>query len=92
MILSKDGNGSATGDILRNYLMNSRTTILYLKYMITRKKFYSWDFSFILKNYSLITSFVMSSSTIDLSDIDEYTAEDFAEIVSNIIFDVTYFL
>jgi len=34
----------------------------------------------------------MSSSTIDLSDIDEYTAEDFAEIVSNIIFDVTYFL
>ncbi len=25
----------------------------------------------------------MSSSTIDLSDIDEYTVEDFAKIVSN---------
>jgi hypothetical protein len=31
------------------------------------------------------------SSTIDLSDIDEYTVEDFAEIVSK-YFDVIYFL
>ena len=37
----------------------------------------------------------MSSSTIDLSDIDEYTVEDFAEIVSTVIilcFNTTYFL
>jgi hypothetical protein len=31
------------------------------------------------------------SSTIDLSDIDEYTVEDFAEIVSK-YFDAIYFL